>query len=127
MKRWTMTLLALCLVATGCTSLRPVDLPTGELQREIRVGSLVKPGDTVRVMTADGRRHDMAVTAVDGDTIHGNTVDGGFAAVPIDDVATVERREFSTVKTVGLAYFGAPVLYVLLIAPLMVLMALSAG
>ena len=115
-------LLVATLAVAGCTSLRPVDVPPANLPDEIRRGGVVEPGDSVRVTTKDGRHRDMVVTSVDDEAIRGETAEGGTASIPSNDVASVEKREFSMLKSAALVYIGSPILYVMLIIPLMLLL-----
>jgi len=58
-------LLSACL-ATGCTTLDPVPIAPEALRGEIRAGSLIEPGEAMRVTTKDDRKHDIVVPQVDG-------------------------------------------------------------
>jgi hypothetical protein len=96
--------------ATGCTTLRPVDAPREEIQRRIVSGSLLKPGDKVRLVTSDGATHDFTVASVDPGQ---GVVTGGTETVQIADIASLEKRTFSALKTSLLAagaFIGAGLL-----------------
>jgi len=85
-------------VITGCTTLRPVQLSTEALQRNIAAGYLVKPGDRVQITTMDGKQHKFKVSSIADGTIKGKDVE-----IPIKDISQVEKRTFSIGKTSGLA------------------------
>ncbi len=96
--RWDGAALVVMTVALmGCTTLEPVAGGSTELRQRIAAGELLRAGDRVVIRTHDGRKHRFAVTAV-GD---GN-IQGKYEAVPIDEVASVQIREFSARKTTGL-------------------------
>jgi hypothetical protein len=90
----------------GCTTLEPVSGASTELRQRIAAGELLRAGDRVVIHTLDGGKHRFAVTAV-GD---GN-IQGKHDAVPIDEVASVQIREFSAEKTtrlfLGIVLVGA--------------------
>jgi hypothetical protein len=88
------------LVVAGCTTLQPVDAPREEVQRRIASESLLKPGDKVRLVTNDGLAHDLTVTNVDSAR---GVVAGADQSIPIADIASVEKRRFSALKTSLLA------------------------
>ena len=85
--------IVLCIsLATGCTTLRP--LPTGEPQA---IREQIRPGDGVIVTTRDGTQQEITVKEVTSEQLVGESTRVGFS-----DIISVERREFSTWKTVGL-------------------------
>lgn len=84
--------LALLLTFTGgCTTMRPVSMAKGPLNDSIKVG------DQVQIRTRDGRVLDIRVEYVDAERI-----EGGDQSIRIDQIATLERKEFSKL-TYGLA------------------------
>ncbi|HTG80370.1 MAG TPA: hypothetical protein VL949_00375 [Geobacteraceae bacterium] len=85
--------LFLCLsLATGCTTLNP--LVPAEPQA---IMAQVKPGDEVRLTTRDGRVRELTVQEATGQQLVGEQ-----ERVTLSDITMIERREFSTGKTVGL-------------------------
>ena len=98
----------------GCTSLQTIDAPPDQLHQQIRHESVVKVGDKVRIVTKDQEEHQFVITALDENEIRGADV-----TIPIDSIATLETREFSTGKTVllGVSITGT----VLLIATLLLI------
>ena len=85
-------ILCICSQLCACTSMRVTTSP-------------VTPGDTIRVVTRDQRELTLAVQRVDADRICSDR-----DCVRTEDVATLEKREFDTLKTVGIV-----LLFVLLV------------
>ena len=77
-------ILCICSQLCGCTSMRAMTSP-------------VAPGDTVRVVTRDHRELSLAVERVDAERICSDR-----ECVRTEDVATLEKREFDTLKTAGI-------------------------
>jgi hypothetical protein len=90
--KWLTTLLLITAV-TGCSTLRPIDGSPKELQRLINSGDLLKPGDRVRIVTADKKTHRFAITKVEAGLIIGSN-----ESVPVDQVMCVEKRQFQEMK-----------------------------
>jgi hypothetical protein len=104
MKRFTV-LVALISFA-GCTTLRPIEGTPAQLQSRIGAGGLLTKGDRVAIVTADAKTHKFRVRVI-GEGI----VQGREERVPVDQIVSVQRREFSHAKTVllvgcGLAFTG---------------------
>lgn len=95
----------------ACTSLEPMEMPAAEVQRMIESGEIPLQGESIRVVTSDGKSHKYRVTEVDLDE---RMIRGRETAVPIDDVVAIETREFSIGKTALLA--GGSYLAIALIA-----------
>jgi len=81
----------------GCTTLRPIAGTSSNLQERINSAQLLKAGDRVLIVTTDGTNHAFRITEVGSGVIKGRGT-----AIPVDQVASVEKREFSTGKTVAL-------------------------
>jgi hypothetical protein len=75
----------LIIAVTGCTTMQPIDGSPTELQRFINSGELLKPGDRVRIVTADRKAHRFAITKVEAGLIV-----GADESVPIDQVMSLE-------------------------------------
>ena len=101
----TLVAILVCL-STACTTMRPVaaDAAGEQVRRQVKVG------DTVRVVTKAGARHSFQVTAVGESSLAGNAVKlsgGGSDAVgaridvPYLDIAQIEVRRVSGLKTTG--------------------------
>jgi hypothetical protein len=127
------TLLLLLLAATlsGCTQLKPLDMDPTTLQKNIRNGTAVHDGDTVRVVTRDGVSHSLVVTGVDEYALRGHATGTPPGAVliviSIDDILTLEEDKVSVNETASgsvgvltIAFAAA-----LIIAPVAVLSALG--
>lgn len=71
---------------------------------------LIKVGDEVLIITADGVRHEFETTAITNEQVVGDEV-----SVAINDIVALETREFSGGKTAALAG-GAILLYQILAA-----------
>ena len=104
----------------GCTTMRTVESPEPEMavhQLEI--------GDKVKVITADGRKLNFKVLAIDDEQVTGEVIKPGQLAtderitVPIDDIRLVSRAEFDGIKTAGAAVAGGVVLAAVSFALLM--------
>jgi len=61
----------LLIALTGCTTLRPIDGTPKELQQFMNSGELLKPGDRVRIVTADQKVHQFAITKIEAGLIMG--------------------------------------------------------
>lgn len=104
-KCWlTVSLLALC----ACTSLRPVEMSSEQLQEQLRRGELVQVGDRIKLVHSDGRHIELTVSAIDSESIAGK-----HSRVAISDIVTLETREVSTAKTSTL--IGGSMLWMLII------------
>ena len=97
-RAWVLIILAAWL--SGCSTLEPVEMPAEDLQRMILDGELSLEGESVRLVTRDGRTHKYRVTEVDEDA---RLIRGKDAAVSVNDVVAIETREFSLGKTALLA------------------------
>ena len=102
--------LSLAASALGCTSMQQVELPPEELQAQIRQGTLIQPGDRVRLVTEDEQEYRFEVTSVDRQSIGGDGI-----RIPIDEVIAVRTRELSTGKTALLAAGTAGTIYLVIL------------
>jgi len=75
---------AIIIALTGCTTLRPIDGSPTELQQFINSGELLKPGDRVRIVTADKKSHRFTITKIAGGVMLGPN-----ESVPVDEVITL--------------------------------------
>lgn len=92
MKRF-IVLIAVTSIA-GCTTLRPIEGTPTQLQQRISSGELLKTGDRVAIVTTDAKWHQFSVTGLSAGLIEGRA-----ESVPVDQVAALEKREFSRAKT----------------------------
>jgi hypothetical protein len=82
--KWV-TACLLILAATGCTTMRPIGGSPTELRQFINAGELLKPGDRVRIVTAEEKVHRFAITKIEAGQIVGPN-----ESVPIDEVMSLE-------------------------------------
>lgn len=111
----------LILSCVACTTLEPVAVPAAELQSQLRAGMLVKPGDRVRLVTADETVHRFRVTEVSSEQ---GVVIGRNERVLMDEIVAVETREVSVGRTAlltGGVGVGAAILIAIAIAPAILL------
>ena len=101
------------LLASGCSTTKPVEMTPQEVQQKISAGELIAVGDKVKIATADGEVHEFEVTAVTSEQIQGDDI-----AIPIDDVVAIETKEFSAGKTAALAG-GTVVVWAIIVAVLL--------
>ena len=115
----TTCLMVLLCLSSACTTMRP--LPGGVTGDSI--GREIKSGDTVRVVTKGGPVHVFQVTEVGATSLSGNAVRtwsggsdpaGSRIDVPYSDIAELDVKRSSGLKTVGLV--AAAVLVVVAIA-----------
>src|ERR1700733_4601973 len=90
---------------TGCTTLRPIDGTPTELQQRINSGQLLKAGDRVVILTTDHQAHRFAGTGIDAGRIEGKA-----ESIQVNQVVSLDRRQFSRVRT--LVLIGCAVLAV---------------
>ena len=91
----------LTILIGGSASLKPVDLPPGEVREQVRAGQIARPGQRVSVTTEDGRTHEFEVVQVDDGSVRGDAAD-----VPIDTIVSVRAMQSDPTRTV-LAVVGA--------------------
>jgi hypothetical protein len=75
----------LIIAVTGCTTMRPIDGSPAELHRFMNSGELLKPGDRVRIVTADEKTHRFAITQFGAGVIVGPN-----ESIPVDQVISLE-------------------------------------
>jgi hypothetical protein len=99
---------AIFLLAVACTTMRPVLESRDAFAEQIRTGALLEPGDRIRVVTDGGTEQELRVSEIRAD----GTIVGKTGEVRIDEIASLEKRERSWVKTgvlfglLGLGLFG---------------------
>ena len=94
------------LMVSGCTTLKPVEMPPEQLHGRISAGEIIEVGDSVKIVTTDGTVHKFKVSGITADRITGKNIE-----LPIADIVAVETREFSGGKTTALAGGSAFLLY----------------
>lgn len=113
--------LILAFGSVACTTIEPVDVPADELQQQLRSGTLVSPGDRVRLVTADEAVHKFRVTEV---STEDGLILGRNDRVAIDEIVAVETREVSVGRTALLSGgigIGVAALIAIAIAPAVLL------
>jgi hypothetical protein len=104
MKRFIV--LAALMSFVGCTTLRPIEGTPTDLQSRIGSGGLLTRGDRVSIVTTDAKTHKFRVRVISE-----GMVQGGKDRVPVDQIVSVQKREFSRAKTwllvgCGVAFTG---------------------
>ena len=93
----SLLLLTVFVLNAGCTTLHPIEGTPIELQERIASNELLKIGDQVSIVTADGKTHRFAVTGFEAGVVRGKR-----ESVSIDQVSHVGKRTFSRGKTIAL-------------------------
>jgi hypothetical protein len=91
------TLILLLSLCTACTTMRPVTVDAVGSQ----IRSQVHAGDTVRVLTQDGRSEMIQVASL-GETALVGTAAGARVEIPYQAIQRLEVRQVNSAKTVGL-------------------------
>jgi hypothetical protein len=91
--KWFITCL-LIIAAAGCATMRPIDGSPTELRQFITSGELLKPGDHVRIVTADDKTHQFAIVRIEAGLIVGPK-----ESVPVDEVTYLEKRQLQRVES----------------------------
>ena len=94
--RCSVVLMAL-LSFVGCTTLQPIEGAAPELRQLITSAELLKPGDRVLIVTTDNKSHAFKVTA-----LRPGVIEGRSTSILVEQVASIEKREFSRGKTAAL-------------------------
>jgi hypothetical protein len=76
---------AFIIAVTGCTTMLPIDGSPTELQQFINSGEFLKPGDRVRIVTADEEAHRFVITKIEAGLIVGPN-----ESLPVDQVMSLE-------------------------------------
>lgn len=86
----------------ACTSLKTVEAPPS--------ARIVAAGETVRVMTKDGRKREIALDRVSERDLSGQVKDAPFAShretIKFADITRIEKRETSAWKSTGAILVG---------------------
>lgn len=89
------------ILASGCASFTPVQLPTEELQRQLIAGQLVAPGDYVSVRTFDDQEFRFVI-----EEITPQQLKGGKIVLSIDQIHQLEKGK-PTLATKAAVYSSA--------------------
>ncbi len=98
------------LIVSGCSTMKPVEMPPDRVQQKISAGEVLSIGDKVKIATRDGEVHQFKVTEINDQQIQGDGIE-----IPIDEIVAVETKEFSLGKTAALTS-GTVVLWALIVA-----------
>jgi hypothetical protein len=90
-------LLAVLLAASGCKTYTPVSKAGSPQFTRERVAEDLKAGDTVKIITKDGRDLKFKVEQIGAETISGEN-----QSVPFPEIARLEKRKVSAGKTTAL-------------------------
>jgi hypothetical protein len=90
-------LLTAALLMAGCTSMQPIEGSPADLRQSINSGGLIKTGDRVMIVTWDQKQHRFTVKSVGA-----GLVAGPSESIPVEQIAAVEKRQFSRGKTIAL-------------------------
>ena len=82
------------IMSTGCTSMKPVRMTSGQLQDATYLENSVKKGDDIKVIMKDGTKHEFTVIELTDQLIIGKNI-----SVPIHDISTLEIETVSIGKT----------------------------
>src|SRR5208337_306974 len=93
MKAFTVMCLIVSMIG-GCTTLHPIANAPSDLSQHFNDGGVLQPGDRVIITTVAGVQHHLRVSSV-----HDGVIYGDHDSVPFSEVASIERRDFSTTKT----------------------------
>ena len=91
----TSIVLVMCLLLASCTPYTVVQIPDN-------IESEIHEGDTVKIVTKDGRDLEFKVVSV---TLEG-VIGENQQVIRFSDVAKLEKREVSAIKTAGLIVLG---------------------
>lgn len=96
-------LLAAMLATSGCTTFKPITGAANPQLTDDLVARNIKAGDTVKIITKDGRDLKFKVDQVGAETISGEN-----QTVSFQEIAKLEKRKISAGKTtvLGLGVLG---------------------
>jgi hypothetical protein len=110
MKCFTAWILMIALA--GCTTLRPIAANQPDFSQRIASGELLKIRDHVIIETIDGQTYEFDITSISPATVGGKQ-----RSIPIDQIVTIQKRVFSTKRTLLLVLLvagGVAVTYALI-------------
>jgi lysophospholipase L1-like esterase len=85
--------LIICMIG-GCTTLHPIANAPSDLSQRFGDGGVLQPGDRVIITTLAGAKHRFRVRSVRDGVIYGDR-----DSVAFSDIASIDRRDFSSPKT----------------------------
>lgn len=122
MRRVVLLVLLFCSVFnSACTTLQRTEATPQEVQRLILNENLLKPGDRVKIVTADQSIYEFRIEQVD---LEQELIIGADKQVRVEDIVALETRQVSVGKTAllagGVAY-SVWILLLIAIAPALIL------
>lgn len=122
MRRVVLLVLLFCSVFnSACTTLQRTEATPQEVQRLILNEDLLKPGDRVKIVTADQSIYEFRIEQVD---LEQELIIGADKQVHVEDIVALETRQVSVGKTAllagGVAY-SVWILLLIAIAPALIL------
>lgn len=90
-------MLTAALLIAGCTSLQPIEGSPADLRLRINSGELLKTGDRVLIVTTDQKSHRFTVKSLES-----GRIDGASESIQVEQIAALEKRQFSRGKTIAL-------------------------
>jgi hypothetical protein len=91
------TFMAPCLIVCmtgGCTTLHPIANAPTDLSQHFGDGGVLQPGDRVIITTVGGATHHLRIRSVRDGVIYGD-----HDSVPLSEIVSIDRRDFSVTKT----------------------------
>ena len=106
--------MVILLLASGCTTFKPVGLESEKLHEQLYAGEIIHVEDKVKIRTSDGIDYRFEVLEIKENRIVGSEVN-----IPIENIVTIDKREFSGGKTALLVggILGAIILMAVVPAP----------
>ena len=108
------TVLLLCLLQFGCTSVQRIGASPDDLQAQIRAGKYLQSGHDVTIVTRQGKEFWFRFERIEDDAIVGHTQLGEEGSVPIADVAGLTTDRLSIGRTALAVGGGLVVAYLTL-------------
>jgi hypothetical protein len=93
MKSFVVASLIVCMIG-GCTTLHPIANAPSDLSQHFGDGGVLQPGDRVIITTVAGAKHHLRIRSLRDGVIYGD-----HDSVPFSEIASIDRRDFSAVKT----------------------------
>lgn len=97
----------------GCTTVKPIEPPPHTTEKVDTYVERLKKGDHIVIYPTSGEPISMEVVAVTDAELRGKTSTDMEVTIPTEDIARIERKEFSAGDT-GAAVVGGAIATVLL-------------
>jgi len=96
MKKIFIVLMVSMIFLTGCSSYKNYQVAPETIVQKARTGEYDLIGKTLLITTSDGKRHEIVVTEVKENSLHGETKE-----IMFEDILTITAKDFSFGRTVG--------------------------